>query len=408
MQRVVTAWGDGHPGTSVAVWRIDGARPVVVAQYQPERPTIPASTMKLVTAAGALLELGPRHRYETVLYGGPTTRRNGRVLTGPLYLRGSGDPVLSTRAYANAHLDGLGGHLPRLARHLRSVGIRQVRGPIVADGTIFDLRRTGPKWRPHYWRFAAPLSGLTSNQSHVGDGQSAQSSTPERRTGTRLRSALRGAGIGHRGRVVTGRTPEGGRDPGYTALGRTTSPPLSRILERMNHSSDNHIAETVLKGLAAGERPATSTAAAAKVERRLRESRVLGARDRVVDGSGLSRANTLSAASLARLITAADRDSGWGSALIASLPRGGEGTLVRRFRSPKVKNRVRAKTGFLTGVTSLAGRVVSRGGHRYAFAILIEADNTSGGRRLQDGVVNLLARGVEDPGKEAQSTGPRG
>jgi D-alanyl-D-alanine carboxypeptidase/D-alanyl-D-alanine-endopeptidase (penicillin-binding protein 4) len=132
------------------------------------------------------------------------------------------------------------------------------------------------------------------------------------------------------------------------------------------------------------------------VQARLRESGVLGEQDQVVDGSGLSRANKVSAASLARLVAGADRDTGWGAALIASLSRGGEGTLVRRLRSPRVKNRVRAKTGFLNGVTSLAGRVVSRRGHRDAFAILIEAENTAGGRRLQDGVVNLLARGVED------------
>ena len=163
----------------------------------------------------------------------------------------------------------------------------------------------------------------------------------------------------------------------------------------MNHTSDNHIAETVLKGLAGGERRATTAAAAARAQARLRESGVLGEQDQVVDGSGLSRANKISAASLARLV-AADRDTGWGAALIASLSRDGEGTLVRRLRSPRVKNRVRAKTGFLNGVTSLAGRVVSRRGHRDAFAILIEAENTAKGRRLQDGVVNLLARGVED------------
>lgn len=103
---------------------------------------------------------------------------------------------------------------------------------------------------------------------------------------------------------------------------------------------------------------------------------LLGAQDRVVDGSGLSRANKLSA---------------------ASLTRGGEGTLIRRLRPPELKNRVRANSGSLNGVTSLSGRVVSRCGHRYAFAILIEADDTAGGRRLQYGVVNLLARGIEDP-----------
>jgi D-alanyl-D-alanine carboxypeptidase len=296
VQRAVSAWGNGHPGTSVAVWRIDDERP-----------------------------------------------------------------------------------------------------EIVADGAVFDRRRTGPKWRPHYWRFAAPLSGLSSNQSYVGDGQSSQATAPERGTGARVRAALQSVGIRHTGRVVTGRTSQGGRDPRYTPLGRTSSPPLARILRLMNHTSDNHIAETVLKGLAGGERPATTAAAAARVEARLGESGVLGEQDQVVDGSGLSRANKISAASLARLVAAADRDKGWGAALIASLPRGGEGTLVRRLRSPRVKNRVRAKTGFLNGVTSLAGRVVSRRGHRYAFAILLEAENTAGGRRLQDGVVNLLARGVEDP-----------
>ena len=48
------------------------------------------------------------------------------------------------------HLDGVGGHLPRIARNLSAVGIRAVRGPIVADGTVFDRRRTGLKWRPHH------------------------------------------------------------------------------------------------------------------------------------------------------------------------------------------------------------------------------------------------------------------
>lgn len=306
--------------------------------------------------------------------------------------------MLSTPAYSAAHLDGIDGHLPRLARHLSGIRIRSVHGPIVADGTVFDRRRTGPKWRAHYGVFAAPLSGLTSNQSYVGDGQPGQSVAPERASGARVRAALRAAGIRHSGRVVMGRTPQGGRDPRYTALGRASSPPLRRILRLMNHSSDNHIAETVLKGLAGGgERPATSTAAAVRVEKRLVDAGLLGAQDRVVDGSGLSRANKLSAASLTRLIAAADRDPGWGNALIRSLPRGSEGTLIRPLRSPEVKNRVRAKTGFLNGVTSLSGRVVSRRGHRYAFAILIEADNTAEGRRLQDGVVNLLARGIEDP-----------
>ena len=62
---------------------------------------------------------------------------------------------------------------------------------------------------------------------------------------------------------------------------------------------------------------------------------------------------------MVRLVAAADADPDWGAALLGSLARGGEGTLVRRFTSGPATKRVRAKTGYLDGVSSLAGRVIS-------------------------------------------------
>ena len=75
-------------------------------ELPPGRRRIPASTMKLVTGAGALLQHGRAFRFETTVVAGPETARRGEALVGPIYLKGAGDPVLATRSYAAAYLGG--------------------------------------------------------------------------------------------------------------------------------------------------------------------------------------------------------------------------------------------------------------------------------------------------------------
>ena len=97
-----------------------------------------------------------------------------------------------------------------------------------------------------------------------------------------------------------------------------------------------------------------------------------------------------------KLIAQADADPRWGTPLINSLARGGEGTLIRRFTSGVATKRVRAKTGYLDGVSAMAGRVVSRRGVHYGFALLMNTADIGGARAVQDNVVTLLAAGAED------------
>lgn len=397
VQAALTRWADDRPGTSALVWRLDDPLPVPVAATTPDEPRIPASTMKLVTSAGALLALGPGHRFTTSVHAGPATIRRGGTVTGPVYLRGGGDPVLSTTAYARANFDGRGARLDDLGRALKRAGVRRIDGPIVADGGVFDARRTGPRWRPYYTRYSSPLSGLTTNRNQTASG--ADAARPEITSGARFRTTLRGIGVRQRGGVVRGATPT----TGATLLAQVSSPPLRAILPLVNTPSDNFLAETLAKGIAiGGEGPASTAAGTARTARLLDERAILGRRDRLVDGSGLSRANRLAATTLVRLITAADQDPTWGRHLLASLPAGGKGTLASRLRG--VGPRVRAKTGTLNGATSLAGRVVSRRGQRYAFAILMNTPDTTSGRAVQDRVVGLLAAGVEDRPAPAAAT----
>ena len=370
-----------------------------MASFRPDTPRIPASTMKLVTSAGALIELGPSFRFQTHLSAPTTSVQRGRVLTGPVFLRGSGDPVLATRAYGNRYLPGRATRLAALARPLRARGIRLVRGPIVADERLFDSRRTGPGWPSYYSAYISPLSALPTNQDFAGNVRSSYVTSPPLAAAQRLRATLSGFGVAQSGRLKVGTAPASGR-----ILATATSPPLPVILHAMNLDSDNFIAETLAKDVGAyGAGRGSTRAGVAHTAALLRERGILTAQDRLVDGSGLSRANRVSASSLVRLIAAADADPTWGAPLIGSLAQGGQGTLIHRFLSGPATRRVRAKTGSLDGVSALAGRVISRRGQRYAFALLMNSWDIAGAHATQDRVVTLLASGSEDLVASARS-----
>lgn len=393
VDRAIDAWGAANPRTSAAVWRIEpSGATTVVAEFRAQTPRIPASTMKLVTGAGALLELGPAFRFETRLLAAPDARIVGRTLVGRVFLRGAGDPVLATRGYAAGYLSGRATTLAELVRPVRAQGIRRIKGRIVADETLFDGRRAVPGWPGYYSAYISPLSALATNQDFAGNGRRAYVASPPVAAGQRVRAALRGVGVRQSGGIVTGVTPAGARP-----LGAALSPPLPAILHGMNLDSDNFVAETLAKAVGAyGTGTGTTAAGTARTRTLLEDRGVLAPGDRLHDGSGLSRANRLSAASLARLIVAAEAEPSWGEPLIRSLARGGEGTLIRRFLTGPATKRVRAKTGYLNGVSALAGRVVSRGGERYAFALLMNSNDILGARQVQDRVVTLLAAGSED------------
>lgn len=395
VQTAVSTFAASNPRSTILVARLDGSGAATpVAGYRAGTPRIPASTMKLASGAGALIQFGPTHRFTTRLMAGPATRRHGRTLRGPLYLQGGGDPLLATRSYAADWLPAGATALADLVAPLRRRGVRLVRGPIVADETLFDARRLGPGWPSYYSAYSAPLSAVATNQDHAGNGRARYVADPPLAAARRVRAALRGVDVAQTGPLRAGRTPAGAR-----VIGTAVSPPLAGIVRTMNLDSDNFIAEMLTKGVGADDGAAGSTSAGTARTRDLLSARgLLGPGDRLVDGSGLSRANRLSARSLVAILAAADADPGWGAALIASLARGGEGTLIRRFTTGVATKRVRAKTGYLDEVSSMAGRVMSRRGQRYAFAVVANTSDIAAARAIQERVVVMLASGVADGG----------
>ncbi len=391
LRSALASWTSAHPETSALVWRLDpgGGEPVPILSWRPEVARAPASVMKLVTAGGALLALGPDYQFRTRLVAGPGTAQRGAVLTGPVYLVGAGDPTLSTAAFARAQW-GMAGRFGKLATPLRARGISLVRGPIVADESLFDSRRTGLEWKDSYRYECPPLSALAVNRNLTDSGGLVAS--PPIAAGQRLRAALRSAGVRQQGDVRSGRAPQNG-----AVLAEVLSPPLREVVALMNPSSDNFLAETLRKDVGAYSGSGGSTAQGnAETTEIQRQRGIMGLTDRLVDGSGLSRSNRLSAGTLVRLLAAAAADPAWGDALIRSMAHGGEGTLIRRFTDPAISHRVRAKTGYIDGVASLAGVVTSKSGTRFAFAILINDYDIGGAHDTQDRIVTLLAQGAGD------------
>lgn len=361
------------PGVS---WQATGAVAVdlrtgrAVFARNGRRPLRPASNEKLPVAVAALDELGSSFRIPTRVLG--EGRLEGSVWRGRLILKGYGDPTLALR------------DLTGLARRVRAAGIRRVTGWIVGDESYFDRRRTAPGWKPSFYKQECPpLSALVVAEGTVGGRTVDDPALAAARAFTR---ALRTAGI----RVPRGATTGVAR-AGALALATVVSPPLARIVRRMNLASANFVAESLLKQLGARERGRGTTAAGALVVRgALRARGIPLAGVRIADGSGLSRYDRLTARAIAALLVSAWRDPAVRGPLAASLPVAGvNGTLADRLERPPARGHVRAKTGTTREASSLSGYVR----RRYVFSILQNGDPipTSSARRGQDRFVQLLA-----------------
>jgi D-alanyl-D-alanine carboxypeptidase/D-alanyl-D-alanine-endopeptidase (penicillin-binding protein 4) len=177
-------------------------------------------------------------------------------------------------------------------------------------------------------------------------------------------------------------------------LAGVTSPTIARLVDHMNTESDNFFAEMLLKQLGARELRLGTTAAGASVVRRvLAERRVPLAGVRIVDGSGLSRLDRLTARALSALLLSAWKDPSIARPFKASLAIAGvNGTLEDRMRSGPAHGIVRAKTGTTSVASALAGYV----GAGYVFSVLMNGNPVPywTARTAQDRFVQRLARSL--------------
>jgi D-alanyl-D-alanine carboxypeptidase/D-alanyl-D-alanine-endopeptidase (penicillin-binding protein 4) len=381
---ILSSYGLGA-ASGVRVVEADSGR--LLYAHDQTRLLTPASNTKIVTSSTALARWGADYRFRTELYVPPDPPDTGGVLRGNVYIKGYGDPTLSTRAYARNVLRRPAASIEDFVPALQAMGVTRIAGHIVGDESYFDSRRTVSSWSSGDWAYCGPISALSLNRGVV-DGH--RVGDPPHAVATKLTRLLEAAGIEVSGGPMTGRVPAG-----WLLRYTEYSPPLALVLRALNKPSDNFFAEMLTKGLGAAFRGSGTTAAGVKVEAAfLAESGIPATQFRLYDGSGLSHGNKLTAFAAARLLRVMARRADAGVYHDSLSIAGRDGTLARRMRGTPAAGNVYAKTGTLTGVSCLSGYVTAANGTRLIFSILMDRGglNIAAAHAAQDAIAVTLAR----------------
>lgn len=320
----------------------------------------PASTMKLLTAITAIDKLGGSYQFKTDLcYTGEVT---DGTLSGNIYCVGGFDPrfnIDDMRAFVES---------------IRKMGVDTIRGNIYADKSMKDEAQYGEGW---CWDDDNPiLSPLLVGRKDVFIDRFVQE--------------LREAGI-----VVDAFTGQGRKpDDAFCICRRFHT--IDQVLMRMLKESDNLYAESMFYqiGAASGSQPATAHSARSVMNRLIKKVGLDPKRYNIADGSGLSLYNYVTAELEVRLLRYAFKNNNIYLHLHPSLPQAGtDGTLRKRMTSPFTQGNVYAKTGTVSGISSLAGYCTAANGHHLAFAIINQGLlHGRNGRSFQDRVCTILCQ----------------
>lgn len=402
---------DGAGSCSCVVIAQDGT---VLYNDGGSHPLTPASTQKLIVTDAALQDLGPSFHFDTLLASSQPPKDG--TIDGDLWLGGSGDPSLRS--------DDLRAGVAAL----RKIGVQTVTGGIAVDGSAIAGEEINPLWNPEDANedFMSATSGMSIDEDtvefHVTGtvaGEAAQvrikpvssdvqyygaimtgsdddviiaaTQTPnefrlsgsvppgieetfylpvhgiDRYAGAVLSSLAKAGGISLSRPPHTGTVPLGAQ-----ILWEHRSAPLSKLLQHMLVVSDNHFAEQLMRSVGGrdGDTPDDRDGLAA-------ERAVLARQGiptpglHIVDGSGLAHANRVAAITLARILAYYDAEPG-GNMMYPLLPRGGKDGTLKMYHFESAQGRVRAKSGHVDGVASLAGYVDTRKHGRVVFAFLID------------------------------------
>lgn len=351
----------------------------------------PASSQKLLVAAAALDRLGPNYRFTTTVV---ATRHPTSGEVDDLWLVGSGDPVLSSPEFAaeltRDPLTAAGfptTSMDALAAGLASAGVRRVANGIHGDDSRYERLRYLPSWPALYQTEGdiGPLGALEVDHGLDRWHPDVVTADP----------AGHAAGVLARLLALHGVAANQGADAdapsGGVVLASVESPPLWQIVGAMLRSSDNMIAELLVREIdrQAGGR-GTTAGGIALVSSAVARLGVPVDGLHLVDGSGLDPGNRASCRTLLGAFDLGDR-SRFASMRTGLAVAGQSGTLVNRFLGTPVAGHLQAKTGFIDGANALVGRLDGGVGPPLRFALIANGSFPYRvGAALEDRVVAAL------------------
>ncbi|MEP6761206.1 MAG: D-alanyl-D-alanine carboxypeptidase/D-alanyl-D-alanine-endopeptidase [Sporichthyaceae bacterium] len=386
---------DSDLGGDLGAYVVDVATGDVLLDRDATSARTPASVAKLATAAGALVALGPAARLETRTVAG--------VQPGEVVLVGGGDTTLTMKPPTDGypHPATLAELADATAAALRVRGIVEVT--VRVDDSLFSGPAVSPDWHPGYVGagVVSPVSALSVDGGRLRPGLAKRSRDPAITAGEQLARLFRVRGIAVRGQIIRASAP-----PDAETLGTVSSPEISSLVETMLARSDNDLAESLTRLVAASrDQPATFEGGTAAVAEVLAELAVPTDGLALLDGSGLARRSRIAPETLGALLALAAGDGADPRLrpLVTGLPVAAfSGTLAERFGPGAGRGGagvVRAKTGTLTGVASLAGVVARADGsppgqpRLLAFALMtddVRVSNALGARIALDRIAAAL------------------
>ncbi len=384
---------------------------------------VPASNAKIFTAVAALTYLGPEYVFNTQLLTSPKAIVSNKTLNGDLYIKFSGDPSLTSA------------DISQLFATLKQRGVNRINGHVYIDDSVFSGSSLGPGWLGADTRYcySAPISGviidhncprfLYQPKAKKVATICSHKYTKRGKKHVRRNSCLR---VRHKAspyyvqRVlhnpheyakglveqlltqqhisVSGEISRAAANKNMQIVALHRSEPLAELLTKMLKESDNLFADAIFKKLGSVyfDESGNWENGSLAVKNILTEKAHLNMNNlRLVDGSGMSRYNLVTADEVTDLLNYAYHRLPYATDFIQALPVGGiDGTLARRMHKMDLRGRVRAKTGTMHSVTALSGYLETTHDDVLVFSIIFNGFYGSGRyyRAISDELLTESAR----------------
>jgi len=428
--------------SSVSFCIADGVTGNIISQFNPQKSLTQASILKLITTSIALEKLGKDYTFKTTIgYSGIFKKQTG-TLEGDLIIKGGGDPALGSENFPEFY----NGFIDKWIQDIKSLGIKKITGRIIADDSYFDYQPVPVSWNwedigNYYGAGAYGLSVFDNTFNiHFKTGRKGSlpiiTSVSPDNTGIELTNYLTASGTEDNGYIfsvpystkgwMAGTIPENKEDfilkgsipdpplfvagtlykkladagiriagnpvtariipeserGDFTMISEIISPPLSAIVDVLNHKSVNLYAEHLIKELGKVFKNSGTTAAGIEVIKEfLNGARINTDGFFITDGSGLSPRDAINSAEMVKLLLYMKRNGRFFDDYLKSIPEAGkEGSLKNLFKDQVFESRLWVKSGSMARVRSYAGYFITLSGKEMIFCFIVNNFNGSPGK----------------------------
>lgn len=351
-------------------------------------PMIPASITKIFTTATALSLMGKEYRLSTILFTDDTNLKDG-VINGNLYLKGFGNATFTSEDLLN------------FINKLKSIGIREITGNIIGDDTYFDNIYFREDWIENERANVKlpPISALVLDRNKT---------TTLRKKGRRriyvtenfknppLNIAQKFKQIIEENDIIVNGSAKSGVTPDNVIEIAEASVQLTDLIAMINKHSDNFLAECLFKAIGAfySGKQGNSFYSQQAIQEFIKKNNIYSVNTEIVDGSGISRFDQITAASVNGVLETMYFDLRNFETFYNSLSHAGvDGTLRNRLSELPEGFTFKGKTGTLNSVIGLSGYLTSEDKDDLIVTILFEFNRGSWNyyRDIQDEIILALA-----------------